>query len=226
MVLQRRDWISSVGYSSAYCRARTSRKGLSVLSRANFFWFYYPVSWLAVLALTLHIAFYDVYLISPRDVGGTFMGGMNGPLFASAWMLTTGVLLLSLLLRLPGSIPACIAAGLLPLGIGTWWLINYPDDAEQQIYSITPHEIGSTMFIGAALLALGLFLRSRLRNNRLGSRPVLIGKAIVATLIAIVFIGAPIRIAMQVSLPNCAFDKDGHQLTICLSDEDERFIVD
>lgn len=198
-----------------------------MLSRANFFWFYYPVCWLAVLALILHIAFYDVYLISPRDVGGTFMGGMNGAMYASAWMLTTGVLLLSLLLRLPGSIAGCIAAGLLPLGIGTWWLINYPDDSEQLIYSITPHEIGSTMFIGGALLALGLFLRSRLKKKRLASRPVLIGKAVVAILIAFVFIGAPIRIAMQRSLPNCAFDKDGHQLTVCLSDdENERVFID
>ena len=198
-----------------------------MLSRPNFFWFYYPVCWLAALALILHIAFYDLYLMSPRDVGGTFMGGMNGPMYASAWMITTGALLLSLLLRLPGSIPACIAAGLLPLGIGTWWLINYPDDAQQQIYSITPHEIGSAMFIGGALLALGLFLRSRLKKNRLASRPVLIGKTVVAILIAIVFIGAPIRIAMQRSLPNCAFDKDGHQLTICLSDdENERVFID
>lgn len=198
-----------------------------MLSRPNFFWFYYPVCWLALLALILHSAFLDWKLLKPINVGGTLMGGMNDLVFAGGWLLTTPVLLLSMLLRLPGSIHACIVAGLLPLGIGTWWQVNYPDESDELIYSISRGEIGSAMLTGGALLALGLFLRSRLKNNNPASRPVLIGQFVVALLIASVFIGAPLRIAMQRALPNCAFNKDGQQLTVCLSDdENERVFVD
>lgn len=198
-----------------------------MLSRPHFFWFYYPVCWLAVLALIVHIAFYDWNLLTPIDVGGTLMGGMNGQLFAGAWLVATLTLLLSMLMRLPGSITGCIVAGLLPLVIGAWWQVNYPDDSGELIYSISRHHIGSAMLTGAALLALGLFLRSRLKRNSSASRSGLIVRFIVAILIAIVFIGAPLRIAMQRSLPNCAFSKNGQQLTICLSDDEtERVIVD
>ena len=198
-----------------------------MLSRPHFFWFYYPACWLAVLTLVLHSAFLDWKLLKPINVGGTLMGGMNDLVFAGGWLLTTLALLLSMLLRLPGSIHACIVAGLLPLGIGTWWQVNYPAESDELIYSISRGEIGSAMLTGGALLALGLFLRSRLKNNNPASRPVLIGQCVVALLIASVFIGAPLRIAMQRTLPNCAFNKDGQQLTVCLSDdENERVFVD
>ncbi|WP_339465669.1 MULTISPECIES: hypothetical protein [unclassified Pseudomonas] len=207
---------------------RTPRKGLNVLSRPNALWLYYPLCWLAALTLLLHSAFYDWNLMTPIDVGGTFMGGMGGQMFVSAWVLTTVVLLISLLVRLPGSIHACIAAGLLPLGMGAWWLVNYPDDAEQRIYSISPHEIGSAMLIGAGLMLFGLFLRSRLKKSHSSGQPsrfAMIGRSVVAVLIAVVFIGAPIKIATHLELPHCAFSKEGQQLTICLGD-DEHVIVD
>ncbi|WP_246226554.1 hypothetical protein [Pseudomonas atagonensis] len=94
------------------------------------------------------------------------------------------------------------------------------------IYSISPHDIGSAMFIGAAILGLGLFLRSRLTNQRLPSRPALVAKFVVAALIAVVFIGAPVKMALHTALPHCAFDKNGQQLTVCLSDDDEQVFVD
>lgn len=128
-----------------------------MLTRPNAQWIYYPICWLAVLSLLLHIAFYDWNLLTPIDVGGTFMGGMGGQLFASGWVAATVALLLAMLVRIPGAIHACILAGLMPLAIGVWWQINYPDDAEQRIYSISPHEIGSAMLIGAVLFGLGLF---------------------------------------------------------------------
>lgn len=198
-----------------------------MFSRPNALWMYQLICWLAVLALLAHIAFCDWVLLKPTDVGGTLMGGMNGLLFNAGWLVATSGLLLTLLLRLPGSIYACIGAGLLTLGIGAWSLINYPDDADQLIYSVSPGEIGSGMLTGAIFLTLGLFLRSRFKTTGRQSRSALVAKSVVASLIAILFIGAPIRIAWQVSLPNCAFNKQGQQLTICLGDdEDERAIVD
>lgn len=113
------------------------------------------------------------------------------------------------------------------LAIGVWWQINYPDDAEQRIYSISPHEIGSAMLIGAVLLGLGLFLRSRLKKQGAPSLWAMIARSVMAIVIASVFIGVPIYIARQMSLPHCAFTKDGQQLTVCLGDDDnERVIVD
>ncbi|WP_415763096.1 hypothetical protein [Pseudomonas sp. CP4] len=198
-----------------------------MLTRPNARWIYYPICWLAVLSLLLHSAFYDWNLLTPIDVGGTFMGGIGGQLFASGWVAATVALLLAMLARIPGAINACILAGLMPLAIGMWWQINYPDDAEQRIYSISPHEIGSAMLIGALLLVLGLFLRSRLRKQRAPSLWAMIGRLATAILILTVFIGVPIYVARQMSLPHCAFTEDGQQLTICLSDDDnERVIVD
>lgn len=200
-----------------------------MLTRPNAQWIYYPICWLAVLSLLLHIAFYDWNLLTPIDVGGTFMGGMGGQLFASGWVAATVALLLAMLVRIPGAIHACILAGLMPLAIGVWWQINYPDDAEQRIYSISPHEIGSAMLIGAVLFGLGLYLRSRLNKQKKGAPTLwaMIGRSATAILISTVFIGVPIYVARQMSLPHCAFTKDGQQLTICLSDDDnERVIVD
>ncbi|PKH78730.1 hypothetical protein CXF97_19280 [Pseudomonas sp. Choline-02u-1] len=200
---------------------------MSVLTRPNALWIYYPICWLAVGSVVLHSAFYDWYLLTPIDVGGTFMGGMGGQLFAIGWVAATVALLLALLVRMPGAIHACILAGVMPLAIGVWWQINYPDDAEQRIYSISPHEIGSAMLIGAVLLGLGLFLRSRLKKQGAPSLWAMIARSVMAIVIASVFIGVPIYIARQMSLPHCAFTKDGQQLTVCLSDDDnERVIVD
>ncbi|CAI8826067.1 Transmembrane protein [Pseudomonas sp. IT-347P] len=197
-----------------------------MLTRSNARWSYYPICWLAVLSLLAHIAFYDWYLLTPIDVGGTFMGGMGGQMFASGWIAATVALLLALLVRMPGSCHACIVAGLLPLLIGGWWQLNYPDDAEQRIYSISPHELGSAMLIGAVFLGLGLFLRSKLKKTRTASGWAMLGRSLLAILIAIVFIGVPAYISKQLSLPHCAFSKDGQQLSVCLGDDDEPVIVD
>lgn len=197
-----------------------------MLTRTNAQWIYYPICWLAVLSLLAHIVFTDWVLLKPTDVGGTLMGGMNGLLFNGGWLVATTGLLLTLILRLPGSIYACIGAGVFTLGIGTFWYVNYPDNADQVIYSVSPHEIGRAMLTGAAFLAFGLFMRSRFKTTALPSRPLIVGQFVVAILIALFFVGAPIKIALQKPLPHCAFDKNGQQLTICLGDDDERVIVD
>ncbi|MFJ4197091.1 hypothetical protein [Pseudomonas sp. NPDC089534] len=195
-----------------------------MLPRPNALWLYYPICWLALLALMAHIAFYDWSLITPIDVTGTFMGGMGGQLFATGWLVATSGLLLAMLLRLPGSTVACIGAGLLPLTIGAWWLVNYPEDSDNLIYSTSPQEIKIAMLIGVGFLLLGAFLRSRGAPSL--SRFKVIARSGVAILLSILFISVPLMVAKQRSLPHCAFDKEGQQLTVCLSDEDERVIVD
>ena len=113
-----------------------------MLSRLNTLqsWLYYAVSWLVVLVLILHHAFYDWLLMEPIDVGGTFMGGgMAVQLYLMGWTVATLGLIVAVLLRLPGAIFGWIGTGLVPLGIGIWWQFNYPDNAEDVIYSISQH---------------------------------------------------------------------------------------
>jgi len=200
-----------------------------VLSRLNTLqsWLYYAVSWLVVLVLILHHAFYDWLLMEPIDVGGTFMGGgMAVQLYLMGWTVATLGLIVAVLLRLPGAIFGWIGTGLVPLGIGIWWQFNYPDNAEDVIYSISQHEIGSFMIIGVILLASGLYARAKLKK-RVPDRDQMPVQIIVALMLAAFYIGVPLAIYKQQTMPRCAFNKDGQQLTVCLgNDESERVIVD
>ena len=200
-----------------------------MLSRLNTLqsWLYYAVSWLVVLVLILHHAFYDWLLMEPIDVGGTFMGGgMAVQLYLMGWTVATLGLIVAVLLRLPGAIFGWIGTGLVPLGIGIWWQFNYPDNAEDVIYSISQHEIGSFMIIGVILLASGLYARAKLKK-RVPDRDQMPVQIIVALMLAAFYIGVPLAIYKQQTMPRCAFNKDGQQLTVCLgNDESERVIVD
>lgn len=200
-----------------------------MLSRLNTLqsWLYYAVSWLVVLALILHHAFYDWLLMEPIDVGGTFMGGgMAVQLYLMGWTVATLGLIVAVLLRLPSAIFGWIGIGLVPLGIGIWWQFNYPDNAEDVIYSISQHEIGSFMIIGVILLASGLYARAKLKK-RVPDRDQMPVQIIVALMLAAFYIGVPLAIYKQQTMPRCAFNKDGQQLTVCLgNDESERVIVD
>lgn len=203
---------------------------MSVLSRPNLFWIYYPLCWLSVSVLVMHLAFYDWLLLTPTDVGGTFMGGIGGQMYARAWMVTALALLMAMLARLPGSAIASMAAGAVQTGLGAWALVGYPNDAEQVIYSISQKDIVVATVIGGAMFLTGFYLRAWLKKRNTQkppSRLELLGKFVVATLLALIFIALPVKIAQQAFLPRCAFDKNGMQLTICLGDsDDERVFVD
>lgn len=192
-----------------------------MLSRLNTLqsWLYYAVSWLVVLVLILHHAFYDWLLMEPIDVGGTFMGGgMAVQLYLMGWTVATLGLIVAVLLRLPGAIFGWIGTGLVPLGIGIWWQFNYPDNAEDVIYSISQHEIGSFMIIGVILLASGLYARAKLKK-RVPDRDQMPVQIIVALMLAAFYIGVPLAIYKQQTMPRCAFNKDGQQLTVCLGND-------
>lgn len=197
-----------------------------MLSRLNtlWSWLYYVVSWLVVLVLILHHVAYDWSLMTPIDVGGTFMGGgMATQLYWMGWIVATMGLIVAILLRLPGAIFGWIGAGLVPLGIGAWWQLNYPDNADEVIYSIGQEGIAVYMLIGAVLLGSGLYARARLKN-RVPDREQMPVQVIVAAMLAAFFIGVPLAIYKQQTMPRCAFNKEGQQLTVCIGDE--RVIVD
>lgn len=200
-----------------------------MLSRLNtlWTWLHYAMSWLVVLVLILHHAFYDWLLMEPIDVGGTFMGGgMAIQLYLFGWIVATLGIIVAVLLRLPGAMWGWIGAGVVPLGFGVWWQVNYPDNAEQVIYSVSQHEIGSFMLIGVLLLASGLYVRA-LRKPRAPDPEQMPVQFIAALLLAGFFIGVPMSIYKKQTMPHCAFSKEGQQLTVCLGDDDnERVIVD
>lgn len=190
-------------------------------------WLFYVMSWLVVFVLILHHAFYDWLLMEPVDVGGTFMGGgMAIQLYLIGWTVATLGMIVTMLLRLPGAMFGWIGAGLVPLGIGAWWQLSYPDNAEEVIYSISRQGIGTFMLIGAMLLGSGLYARAR-RKTRALDREHMPVQFIVALMLAAFFIGVPLAIYKQQTMPHCAFSKEGQQLTVCLGDDDsERVIVD
>lgn len=209
-----------------------TQKGIRVLSRPRtlWSWLYYPLSCIAVFVLTLHIAAFDWLLITPIDVGGTFMGGgMATQLYLMGWGAASVGLLLAVVCRLPGSIYGWISAGLLPVGIGAWWQLDYPANADQMILSTSRQEIGVAMLIGAVLLCSGLYARSRIKSRASKtspSRSAMSGRMAVATMLLILFVGVPMAIFKQQSLPYCAVNKAGQQLTVCLGEDDVPVVVD
>ncbi|WP_242487705.1 hypothetical protein [Pseudomonas sp. TH31] len=187
-------------------------------------WLYYPLSWLAVLVLISHVVVFNWFLLKPTDVGGTFMGGgMATQSYLMGWVVATLGLIIAVLCRLPGSITGWIGSGLVPLCIGLWWQLHYPNDAEQVIYSSSPHIIAVYMLIGAVLMGSGLYARSRIKM-RTPSRLKMFGQIFVAAALTAIYVGAPVAISKQRALPDCAFNKAGQQLTVCIGDE--RVIVD
>ncbi|WKW30563.1 hypothetical protein KIH13_16635 [Pseudomonas viridiflava] len=128
-------------------------------SNRRWLWLYYTVSWITVCVVLLHVTFFSWALLTPKEVGGTLFGGAMGTqLNLNGWGVATVGLIVAILLRLPGSIHAWIAAGLLPLCIGGWWQLNYPDGANGNlIYSPAQSDIKVAMLIGAAILASGVY---------------------------------------------------------------------
>ena len=99
-------------------------------SHGRWLWLYSPVSCLTACVVLMHIGFFSWALLTPRVVSGTLFGGAMGTqLYLGGWVVAALGLIVTILLRLPGSIFAWIASGLVPLCIGGWWQLNYPDDA-------------------------------------------------------------------------------------------------
>ncbi|MCD5989299.1 hypothetical protein KDX30_15430 [Pseudomonas sp. CDFA 553] len=200
-------------------------------SNSRWLWLYYTVSWITVCVVLLHIAFFSWALLTPKEVGGTLFGGVMGTqLNLTGWGVATVGLIVAILLRLPGSILAWIAAGLVPLCIGGWWQLNYPDDANGNlIYSPVQSDIKVAMLIGAAILASGVYayLRAKTANKKASiSGLKIFGKIVVATALIGFFVGVPLSVLKQQAMPHCAFSKEGQQLTICLDAGDTHTIVE
>ncbi|PMY71048.1 MULTISPECIES: hypothetical protein [Pseudomonas] len=195
-------------------------------------WLYHLLSWIAVAAPLSLMLFADLQLIVPRDVSGTLFGGAMGfQLFLGLWIVCALGLTLALLTRMPGARLAWLVAGLVPLLLGAWWRINYPDDADGNlIFSPQAWELDYAMAIGAGFVASGLYWY---RHGRLKPRPaassvdVLFLRTVGALILAGVFILPALSFIKERALPHCAFNKAGQQLSVCLGDDpDERVIVD
>ncbi|AKA25379.1 hypothetical protein [Pseudomonas chlororaphis] len=193
---------------------------------------YYLLSWIAVAAPLSLMVFADLQLIIPRDVGGTLFGGAMGfQLFLGVWLVCALGLALALFTRMPGARPAWLVAGLVPLLLGLWWRINYPDDADGNLmFSPQDWELDYAIAIGGALVASALHC---LRRGRLKPRPaassadVLWPRTMGALILAAVFILPTLNAIKRETLPHCAFNEAGEQLSVCLSDDpNERVIVD
>ncbi|AZD98080.1 MULTISPECIES: hypothetical protein [Pseudomonas] len=195
-------------------------------------WINAVLSGIAVAAPLSVMVFTDLQLIVPRDVSGTLFGGAMGfQLYLGIWLLCALGLGLALLTRMPGARLAWIVAGLVPLLLGAWWRINYPDDADGNlIFSPQAWELDYAMAIGCGLVFSGLYWY---RRGRLKPRPVatsadvLLPRTVGALILAGVFLLPPLNFIKQQALPNCAFNKAGQQLTVCLGDDpNEQVIVD
>jgi len=178
------------------------------------------------------MVFADLQLVIPRDVSGTLFGGAMGfQLYLGLWIACALGLTLALLTRMPGARLAWLVAGLVPLLLGAWWRLNYPDDADGNlIFSPQAWELDYAMAIGCGFVASAAYW---CRHGRLKPRPaassadVLFLRTVGALILASVFILPALSFTKQQALPHCAFDKAGQQLTVCLGDDpDERVIVD
>ncbi|PXX52264.1 hypothetical protein SAMN05660489_06125 [Pseudomonas sp. LAMO17WK12:I10] len=194
-------------------------------------WINAILSGIAVAAPLAVMVLADLQLIVPRDVSGTLFGGAMGfQLFLGLWLVCLLGLTLALLTRMPGARLAWIVAGLVPLLLGAWWRINYPDDADGNlIFSPQSWELDYAMAIGCGLVLSGLhwYRRGRLKPRPAAtSADVLLPRIVGALILAGVFILPALNFIKQ-PLPTCAFNKAGQQLSVCLSDDpNERVIVD
>lgn len=132
---------------------------------------------------------------------------------------------------MPGARLAWLIAGLVPLLLGAWWRLNYPDDADGNlIFSPQDWELDYAMAIGCGFVASGWYWY---RRGRLKPRPaassadVLFLRTVGALILAGVFILPALSFIKERALPHCAFNEAGQQLTVCLGDDPgERVIVD
>ncbi len=162
-------------------------------------WLYRPLCWFAVAVPLSVMLFCDVQMMVPRNVSGTLFGGAMGfQLFLFGWVLCLIGLILALLTRVPGARLAWFLAGLVPLLLGAWWRINYPDDADGSL-AISPQESELDFMMGIVCLfiASGLYLFG---HRRLAPRPAadsadeLFLRTVWALILAVAFILLPLSV--------------------------------
>jgi hypothetical protein len=178
-----------------------------------------------VAAIIAWTAIFDLWLLTPVEIGGTLFGGAftfeRNALGGAAAM--AGILIAALL-RLPGFRLAWAASGLLPLAIGANALWRYPDDAGGNlIFSPQPQEIAVAMVVAAGFLLLGIVLRRYLAGR---TRPVRAAIRLpVMAAMGVVYLGIPAVTLLRHPAPPCAFDSVGRQVSACLGGPDEAHVT-
>ncbi len=121
---------------------------------------YYGFCGLAAVLLVSMQSFCGIFLLTPRDVGGTLFGGMFLDFMClGGWLLATFGLVVTILLRSVGARMALTCSSAVQGGVGVWWLLNYPDDANGNlIFSPAPDDIQSMLFVIGLLLFGSFFL--------------------------------------------------------------------
>lgn len=212
--------MSKNGLASFYRQAH----GLPTLKRV----IYYAASWLAVSAILTLFALINFYTLKPTDVGGTLFGGMFSAMFDLIyWSCAASGFCFLALFRLSGWRVAWVLAGLVQIGIGALWRIQYWQDYESDelILSPMPGELYVSMLVGAGMAAIGIVKYRHARRNPVAPRPSY-AKAVAALLLIALYFALPLHFYLREPLPYCAFSPSGQQLTVCLGDNDERIIVE
>nr|WP_276614007.1 hypothetical protein [Pectobacterium aquaticum] len=189
---------------------------------------YYAASWLAVSAILTLFALINFYTLKPTDVGGTLFGGMFSAMFDLIyWSCAASGFCFLALFRLSGWRVAWVLAGLVQIGIGALWRIQYWQDYESDelILSPMPGELYVSMLVGAGMAAIGIVKYRHARRNPVAPRPSY-AKAVAALLLIALYFALPLHFYLREPLPYCAFSPSGQQLTVCLGDNDERIIVE
>ncbi|WP_347905377.1 hypothetical protein [Pseudomonas purpurea] len=184
---------------------------------SGWIWLYYALSLIAIGGIIANLGYYSWQLIKPTNAGGImFAGGFDFLVALIRWAIAAIGLLLAIVLRLPGYRLAWIAAGVFPVVMGTWWYFNYPDNAlGNLLLSPTPEDISRDILLGALLLLSVIFIPKR-KKPPSGVRLIVQLKTVVAGVFIALFLGLPLYLALREPLPDCAHDKDGRQLTMCI----------
>lgn len=133
-------------------------------------WLYRPLCWIVVAAPLSLMLLCDVQMMQPRDVSSTLFGGAMGfQLYLFVWVLCLIGLAVTLLTRMPGARLAWLLAGLVPLLLGAWWRLDYPDDQDGSL-AISPQKWELEYMIGitCVFVVSGLYFYWR---RRLAPRP-------------------------------------------------------
>lgn len=184
---------------------------------SGWIWLYYALSLIATGGIIANLGYSNWHLIKPINIGGTLFGGsFSFQMHFIRWVIASTGLLLAIVLRLPGYRLAWIAAGVFPLFMGTWWYFNYPDNAQGNlVLSPPPEDISRDILLGTMLLLSVIFIPKRKKPPSRARFIVLLKTAVAGVFIAL-FLGLPLHLALRESLPDCAHDKDGRQLTMCI----------
>lgn len=194
-------------------------------------WLDTALSWTALLGIVASLGWIAFHGLRPLDVGGTLFGGsFNQMQYAGAWVTAIAGMLLASACRLAGYLAAWCVAGVLQACAGAWWLLHYPENSSGDLIpSPRRGEIAAAMLVGVALLIGGVFLHlgaARAPRHRPLSHTRRLARLVVASVLILIFAGIPLANVLRAPLPQCAFSKDGMQLTLCLDASDTPTIID